>query len=293
MTLEQSIIAFILKDPLEFAAIPFKSSPSSEESYFHSFFKICNKIEFLREVFENHYESIYDQNVLLQFYVHEFGKIDVVVRHKSPEFVKLQSLFEEHIFYHTVVTNIDLFDMALLDQYNYEVRTIIRDFLHTESDSRYIEYAKHSTDYDIHKIFSMDKQAVLDLVNSSKDQYALLKELNNPAFILENANGKLDISPDTATYFIQHVPITSETVGKIIEVFGFPFVFKTIGSQLELSEWVLHTVFPDDVFEILHTVKFRQIIDIEKTLVILKTAYPQMYPIFESKIKDNLQKGVL
>jgi hypothetical protein len=263
-----------------FALIPYNPKPDKDMQFLFNFFRNLDINLLMRKlmVFKNHNNLKQALSIIL----HYKGKIPYFnkdLNHKKyltiKPFLDDSSISKFNILYQPIVIENILNDKITV------VDDIDMNVLKTSNISNFINVSIKLDINNINEVFNEDKFKVFDWINKHPDKYAQLKQLNQPQFIFDNMNGKLNINDGTLRYFFEICPIDLEVYKELKKTISLETIWKFTNHKLSL-DFIVELV--DTLEEVVFIINIPKIplSTIEAFMKRLKIKFPLLYTNFNS-----------
>jgi len=171
----------------EFPLLKFKKNKSEyEEQIFNKFINI-NKTQLLKELID---QNLITKDIIniLKFYFKEINFISDNIT--LEQFLDINDILDKNskvYFYKKFLDRLDNIPDDIINEFK-------------KSNLIYKDYLLKTKNPNIKEIYKIDKFSIFKVLNNSNNKYELLKEINDPEFIINNMNGNLVLDKDTFKY---------------------------------------------------------------------------------------------
>lgn len=145
----------------------------------------------------------------------------------------------------------------------------------------YFDYA-HTNNLDvIKKIFIHNNEKIFSWINKHTNKYSELKKLDQPNFIINHMNGRLDVNSDTLKYFFEICPIDLLVYKELKKTLGLNIVYQYAGDKLHI-DFIFELIETLDELILILDVLKNNLTTVEYILTKLKNKLPLIYENFNS-----------
>lgn len=270
--LEKLIFNLLNND--DFPMIPFNKKATKDEIFLFSFFKNLNGSTLLRELLKNKEHIHLDKAIgIIKHYKSEIVYFDQNLDFDT--FKKIENILTSSSrlsFKNIFIT--DYIETIKNNESNIDV-----EFLNIIKEKEFKTFVKLVTNYNlvsIKDLFIIDNFAVFDFINKHKEKYKLLKELNQPLFILQNMNGRLDIDDDTLKYFFEVCPLDLNLFKELKKSISLETIYRFSKKRVSL-DFIAELVETFDEFLYFINLNQMNMKTLESFLLKTKSNYPEIY----------------
>lgn len=266
-----------------FAMIPHNTNATDELKNIFTFFNDTNKDVIYKLLMKRTFDD----------HKHELMVINTVKHYKG-----LFSFFDTSIDFNTFqkiklwldVDSLKVFELKFFREYadkvllggKYIINDSILELILNNDLNLYIKIAKKlKLPNTITHIFNKDKFMVFDWLNHSKNMYVELVSLNQEKFILENMNGRLDITLDSIKYIIEKSEPSFDLYVAIKRKIGLQKLWELSHHRFE-DEFFVDIVETFDEFLFVINIKTLSLTSLETILDKMKMKFPHIYENFNS-----------
>jgi len=268
-------------DEKDFPLVPHLEKIDKDLKYSFDFFINLNADIIFKQIINKHTHKNFDDAINIIAYYK--GKINYFDPNISFDlYVRLiphlnevsKSKYNKH-FYKEYATTI-------LEEDNRDVDDEIIEHIYNSNLNLYIDIArKLNLENAINKIYLKDSQLVFEWLNNHTNKYKELKQLNQPQFIFNNMNGKLNIDDQSLKYFFEICPLDINIYKDIKKSIGLETVWKFTNHKLS-SEFYMELIDTlEDIIFILNQDNVK-LSSLEAILSTIKSKFPHLYDNFNS-----------
>jgi len=263
-----------------FALIPYNPKPDKGMQFLFDFFTNLNSDLLMRKLmdFKNHNEL----ERALSIIFHYKGKLPYFnedLDHKNYLTIKLFlddiSVSKFTILYQPMVIE-NILNGKITDVDDIDMNT-----LKTSNISNFIDISIKLNFNNINEVFNEDKFKVFDWINKHSDKYQQLKQLNQPQFIFNNMNGKLDINDGTLKYFFEICPIDLEVYKELKKTINLETIWKYTNKKLTI-EFIMELVDTLEDISFIINLPDIQLTALDSFMKRIETKFPHLYTNFNS-----------
>lgn len=275
----EDLIDNILNNDL-FALIPHNPKPERELKFLFDFFTNL-KVDLIMRALEKEFDNPNLERGLSVLF-HYKGKIPYYkgdltfqIYSKLKPFLDDKSLEQFKIlFYKTYAADIINGKTNIIDNN-------ILDYISTQDLTLYIDISLKLKLDNITTVFSIDKTKVFYWINQHPHKYNQLRILNQPQFIFNNMNGKLDINDETLKYFFEICPIDLEVYKELKKTINLETIWKFTHNKLTI-EFIMELV--DTLDEIIFVLSMPDLslASIDSFMKRIEIKFPHLYSNFNS-----------
>ena len=273
----------LIKELLEnddFSLIPFNPNPNKDIKFLFDFFSNLNSNIIMTEL-SNHLNDI---NIIraLRMITHYKGDLDYFNNKISFEhYTILKPFLNKKSLDRFMVEFYEFYGSRILSDKISVVDDNLLDYIFENNLDLFIDISLKLGLKNCKKVFEKDKLKVFKWINNHPDKYNELKFLNEPQFIFDNMNGRLDINDDSLKYFFEICPADLDVFKELKKSLSIETIWNHTKHKLsvEFIMEIAETV--DDIIFIL-TLPIIPISSIESILNKLKTKFPLLYENFNS-----------
>ncbi len=275
----------------EIAMVPHNNDASDELKQLFKLFTDTSKDALYRLLMKRSFETIDHETRAvntIKFYKGEFSFFDTSIDFNTFQKIKLWldkdslKVFELKFFreYAEICLNSD----------NYTIHDDLLELIISNDLNLYIQIAKKlNIKNAVVNIFNKDNFLVFDWLNTSKNMYSDLVLLNQDKFILENMNGRLDITLDSIKYIIEKSEASFDLYVAIKRKIGLEKLWELSKHRFE-NEFFVDIVETWDEFLFVLNIKSLSLNSLETILDKMKSKFPHIYENFNSLL--FVKKGI-
>jgi len=273
-------LVIVMMDNSDFALIPYSPNPDGELKFLFDFFTNL-KVDLIMRALEKDFNNPNLENALSVIFHYkgeipyfndsldysDYGRIKRFLDKNSIS--KFNSLFEDHqinMILEGKLHNVDSIDMvALLEK---DIITYINISIKLKLDN-------------ISNVFVKDKSMVFYWVNKHTEKYNQLKKLNQPQFIFNNMNGKLDVNDETLKYFFEICPIDLNVYKELKKSISLETIWKFTNNKLTV-DFIMELVETLDDIIFIISIKDISLSTLDSFMKRIETKFPHLYVNFNS-----------
>jgi len=263
-----------------FALIPHHPNPDRNASFLFNFFSNL-KVDLIMRALEKEFNN-HNLESALSVIFHYKGKIPYYKRDLTFQvYSKLKPFLDDKsleqfkiLFYKTYANNI-------IDNKTNIIDNNILDYISTQDLTLYIDISLKLKLDNIKTVFSIDNTKVFYWINQHSDKYNQLKILNQPQFIFNNMNGKLDINDETLKYFFEICPIDLVVYKELKKTINLETIWKFTQYKLTI-DFIMELVDTLDEIIFVLSIPDLPLTSIDSFMKRLEIKFPNLYCNFNS-----------